>query len=94
MTTQPIPDNLATMPQPRQSPRHAWDYDNERKIAACDSSDGNDRSEKPCLHCSLVKITVHPPFGIPWREWRFGAGENFKSDLTPRCEPSGEVAAL
>lgn len=89
MISQPL-GNLAIMPHiDRLGPRHQWDYDNERKIAACDSPDGNDRSEKPCCRCDLWKITVHPPQGFAWREWRFGAGENFKSDLTPRCDPSG-----
>lgn len=51
-------------------------------------------TERHCEFCALVKITMHPSPCDAWREWKYGNGENFRTDLTPRCDPSGEVAAL
>jgi hypothetical protein len=59
------------------SARHSWNSTDPKSIAACDSLDGNDRTEKTCAACGLVKITVHPPRGLPWREWRTKAGKGW-----------------
>lgn len=76
--------------------RHSWNTTDPVRKAACDSIDGNDRTEKTCAHCSLVKITVHPPQGLPWREWRTKAGETWVGDTTPPCveaKPELQVAS-
>jgi hypothetical protein len=76
--------------------RHRWLDCDEKRIAACDSPDGNDRTEKKCPVCGLVKITVHPPHGFPWREWRRKGGERVYGQATPPCidaAPAGEDAA-
>jgi hypothetical protein len=65
--------------------RHRWNALPERRIPACESIDGNDRTEKPCALCGLVKITVHPARGYPWREWRTKAGKGWVGDATPPC---------
>jgi hypothetical protein len=74
------------------SARHSWNSTDPKSIAACDSLDGNDRTEKTCAACGLVKITVHPPRGLPWREWRTKAGKGWVGDSTPPCiDPKPEL---
>lgn len=71
----------ATLP-PRA---HKWDRDDERRIPHSEAVDGNGRTERRCVRCGMVKITVHPPQGLPWREWRTAAGERWQGHLTPPC---------
>lgn len=52
--------SVENLPHTSLEPRHRWG-DPARLI---------DRTERTCAHCGLVKITVHPPHGYPWREWR------------------------
>lgn len=63
--------------------RHSWG--SPITIIPADSADGNERTERSCAHCALVKITVHPPYGFPWREWRTKAGETWVGGATPPC---------
>jgi hypothetical protein len=65
--------------------RHRWNEGTENRIPACETADGNDRTEKTCALCGLVKITVHPPQGLPWREWRTKAGGMWAGQATPPC---------
>lgn len=44
-----------------------------------------DRTERACALCGLVKVTVHPPVGFPWREWRMRDGKTWQGDATPPC---------
>lgn len=68
--------------------RHDWVGGTERRIAACDSPDGNDRTEKTCAACSLVKVTIHyPNSSFPGREWITASGEKWVGDATPPCIP-------
>lgn len=71
---------------------HRWDYDKEHHIPGCESKDGNDRTEKPCLICSVIKVTVHPPQGYPWNEWRSSDGK-YIAESRPPCV-AREVSAL
>ena len=76
--------------------RHTWPDEGDpgfHRIPACESPDGNDRTEKTCAKCSLVKITVHGPQGFPWREWRTKEGKPWHGDSTPPCLVT-EVAAI
>lgn len=66
------------------SPRHGR-WINEKRIPASESHDGNERTERACERCGLVKITVHPPYGFPFRQWRTVAGEKWQGELTPPC---------
>lgn len=50
-----------------------------------ENHDGNDRTERACIFCGLVKITVHPPSGLPWREWRTKDGMVAQLTATPPC---------
>lgn len=69
--------------------KHKWDRDKERRIAAIDCPDGNERTERDCVSCGLVKITVHPPHGFPWREWRTKDGGKWVGAGTPPCLGGG-----
>ena len=71
---------------------HRWNI--EHRIPACESPDGNERTEKTCPFCMLVKITVHPPRGLPWREWRTKDGRQLFGTIVPHgCIASAKVSA-
>lgn len=56
---------------------------------------GCEQSERQCEQCGMIKITVHPPQGFPWREWRHPKSpKQFTGSNTPPCCPPGEVKAL
>lgn len=67
------------------SNRHKWDIHNIKRIPAVESIDGNDRTERFCERCHLVKITVHSPDNRHWNEWRHPNGAVFQCDQTPPC---------
>lgn len=66
--------------------RHNWIDGTERRIPACESPDGNDRTEKTCKSCALVKVTIHYPNGQhPGREWITASGVKWEGTSTPPC---------
>lgn len=67
--------------------RHDWLSLPERKIPACESPDGNDRTEKTCGGCGIVKITVHGRNNLHWNKWRLLTGQEFQVNGTPPCDP-------
>lgn len=49
-------------------------------------------TERTCKVCGLVKVTVHPPHGLPWREWRDPkGGPQMQLSFTPPCVGEGEA---
>ncbi|RJP47928.1 MAG: hypothetical protein C4583_15645 [Anaerolineaceae bacterium] len=52
---------------------------------AHESVDGNERHERKCVHCGLTRITLIPPRGECWHEWKTVAGEKWQGELTPPC---------
>lgn len=51
------------------------------------------RTERTCAHCEIVKITMHPPHGLPWREWRHPDNPvSFQMTNTPPCLDRGAPA--
>ena len=54
---------------------HKWDYENEKRIAAVDAPDGCDRNEKSCILCGITKVTILPPHGFPYHEYRVGSAQ-------------------
>lgn len=60
---------------------HKWNLEN--KIPASQSTDGNERTERTCPFCLLVKITVHPPHGLAFRAWRTRDGQRFSGNNVP-----------
>lgn len=69
------PVNLPPTPLPR---RHKW---GEGVLVG----EHLDRTERTCSFCGMVKITVHPPQGWPWREWRTREGKRWEGERTPPC---------
>lgn len=71
---------------------HKWNM--EHRIPACESPDGNERTERTCPFCMLVKITVHPPRGVAWREWRTKDGRQLIGTNVPHgCMGTANVRA-
>lgn len=72
--------------------RHNWTDGIHRRIPACESPDGNDRTEKTCARCELKKITIHYPNGHhPGREWITASGAKWQGNATPPCIPKDEL---
>ncbi len=65
--------------------RHQW---GETVRFGADAK-GRERNERACLRCGLVKITVIPPQGLPWREWRTKTKDIWQGAATPPCLPVG-----
>lgn len=84
---------VENMPLPN-GPRHRWNSIEVKRIAACDSPDGNERTERTCAFCGLVKITVHPPAGFAWREWRTKDGSKWQGECTPPCVALSDAAEV
>lgn len=69
-------------PPPEAAPRHRWGH--SRNVF--NEHTGNDQTQRICVLCGLVKITVHPPRGYPWREWRDPrGGGQLQFSGTPAC---------
>lgn len=68
--------------------RHGWI--NEMRILPFESIDGNERTERTCKRCGLVKITIHYPYGYADREWRHPNGKTIKLSRTPPYLPKEE----
>jgi hypothetical protein len=83
MTSQ---DVMPAVEFPVKSRKHRWDIDNVKRIAACEFQDGNGRTERVCVTCRLIRITVHPPGGFPYRAWRHpNSKTEFICERTPPC---------
>ena len=65
-------------------PRHSWSGGVVR-FGPRALGNGCDQTERTCSRCGLVKITVHPPEGLPWIEWRQGEGPQIQLSTTPPC---------
>jgi hypothetical protein len=78
---------------PADRPRlHRWDEDTIQRIAASDSDNGCSQTHRTCLHCGLIRITMHPPQGFPWPEFMLPESRvRFRMDRTPHCVPKGDV---
>jgi 2-polyprenyl-6-methoxyphenol hydroxylase-like FAD-dependent oxidoreductase len=75
-------------------PRHRWNAIDVKRIPACDTADGNERTERTCAYCGIIKVTVHPVQGFAWREWRTKAGAKWQAEYTPRCVAVGDAAQV
>ena len=64
------------------SSRHRW---GDRITIVDGTVSGCEESHRVCVKCALLKITVHPPNGFPWRVWRTAAGAAWQGDRTPPC---------
>ena len=66
--------------------RHSWDHNNPKRFPACESPDGNGRTERYCLNegCGLVKITAVSSEAA-WWEWRTPDGYSWRGQTEPPC---------
>jgi hypothetical protein len=72
--------------------KHRWG--GPSTILPAESPDGNERTHRVCELCGLIKITVHPPHGFPWREWRMkDSSVSIPLTNTPPCLVVGDKAA-
>lgn len=46
---------------------------------------GCQETHRTCAHCKIIKVTVHPPHGYPYRMWQYPDGER-ADGLTPMCQ--------
>lgn len=60
--------------------RHKW---NPPVTMIEGTTTGCEETHRTCDICGLVKITVHPPQGFPWREWQTSKGMRAKLTTTP-----------
>lgn len=68
------------------STRHKWPEDRHAKIfLAQETRDGLERHERTCIQCGMTRITVIPPVGWPWHEWRTKDGPVWVGEATPPC---------
>lgn len=63
--------------------RHRWKDDEDPRPVL--GADGLERKTPICIHCGMSRITVIPPYGFPWHEWKTVAGQNWQGELTPPC---------
>ncbi len=70
----------------RLAPRnHKWG--DSRNIHRDSTKSGCDETERECELCGLIKLTIHPPFGRPYRAWRTPGGIRFPNpSQVPLCE--------
>jgi hypothetical protein len=62
--------------------RHKWGA----PVTVIDGTPSNcEQTERTCVLCEMVKVTVHPPQGMPWREWRPKDGPQIQLEHTPPC---------
>jgi len=70
---------------PLPQPRHRWGE--AVPITADRTPSGCEQTERACVICGMIKITVHPPHGFPWREWRHPKSDRqFPAEHTPPCK--------
>lgn len=72
--------------------RHRW---GDSVSIPFDTPSGCEETERLCLACGMVRISVLPPRGNPWRAWRTRDG--VRTDVPehmPPCNPVGVVEAV
>ena len=76
-------------PEPQEvvdfrTPRHRW---GEGFTRLENTPSGCVETECVCKRCEMVRITVHPPAGFPWHEWKPKNSVRVQLDQTPPCFP-------
>lgn len=67
-------------------PREQHKFGPEKRMDPRPDLGRHQQTERMCLRCLLVKITVHPPTGGGWREWRWAdAPSQFVDVVEPEC---------
>jgi len=68
----------------RPTARHRWGDPFARLE---NTPSGCAETERICKHCGMMRITVHPPEGYPWLEWKARGQKRVQLDQTPPCLP-------
>lgn len=77
---------------PPELPRHV--FADPVDVPADQSCSGKNQTERACVLCSIVKVTVFDGEGRAHREWRYpNTSVQLSDDFRPVCIPSqGKVA--
>lgn len=63
--------------------RHRW---GEPVTVAENTHSNCQETHRRCVHCKMVKVTVHPPGReLPYRAWVTRAGMRVSIEATPPC---------
>lgn len=90
MNGQPMNADIVNHPNAAASAKrrkHKWG--NPIHVPGRETVTGCDQTERKYELCPVVRITVHPPQGLPWREWRKHGAFQAQMDRTPECEDAG-----
>lgn len=72
--------------------QHSWST--KVRVAGAETITGCDQTEQRCWNCGRVKITVHPPHGLPYLAWRCPDNpQQFTMDATPPCVTPTEATS-
>ncbi len=66
---------------PRQRPVLHGPFSDPVSIPAQETPSGHPQTERTCVNCGAVKITVHGLNGFSWREWRAGEGKEQMGEM-------------
>lgn len=81
----PLPDGYVIHMPAQANPLHV--YEPPVNEPAKPSLGRHPQKERTCKLCGVIKITVLPPDGGGWREWRYpGMDKQFVDE--PRCVPA------
>ena len=71
-----------------KTPRHKWGD----PVTIVHGPNGCEQTDRTCVRCGLVKVTMHPPHGLPWRAWRHPKSTvQFPAEHTPPCGGGGRA---
>lgn len=75
--------SVATLPvDDAPGRRHKWG----EPVTHMDGTvSGCEETHRTCDLCRMIKITVHPPHGLPWRVWQTAKGMRATLATTPPC---------
>jgi hypothetical protein len=62
--------------------KHRWA---EPVTVTENTGSGAQETHRRCIHCDMVKVTVHPPAGLPYRAWIAPNGVWGTAERTPVC---------
>jgi hypothetical protein len=87
-------ESIPTIAPSEKPLRHRWSE--PVAVLPDDTFSGCQETERTCLACGMVRITVHPPVHRDvWRAWRTRDGKRTdKISATPPCHPQGNVESL
>lgn len=85
--TNPMPDGYVIhLPAPANPPPQPHVFGAHVRVPPNPLLARHAQTERTCLNCGAVKVTVHAPDGGCWREWRTSAdAEQVATGVWPPC---------